>query len=340
MKVRVILISTAALIGFAIILFYAIAGSSGKNASGFEQAEWEALDTEQLDNRFTLVFSSGRLPSDQEKAFLIWAFTHHPEKSEAATREHAYGIANLPWYLSDGAWDLVRAKEYEAGMRMLGLAGELFPNNPDVLGMTGIIAYLRGDKISALRFLEEAESWRRNRPIVDFYLGGMLVVSESTADRTRGKSILMGLVNGTDAELRELSGLTLLTNTNVPMIREDLDTIYEMLESNSVFVVGNPHLPAEALRVIINQLTPNFPERAMTIADLLVQHPQASANDFMGMIRLSQSLEETSKARLHLDALLADPERMATIKDATAIDRMMPLCSLFPEIHRDQLKFE
>jgi tetratricopeptide (TPR) repeat protein len=69
----------------------------------------------------------------------------------------------------------------------------------------------------------------------------------------------------------------------------------------------------------------------------LVQHPQAGANDFIGMIRLSQSLGETSKARLHLDALLADPALLATIENVTAVDRITAIQAYLEESYEDGL---
>ncbi|MEX0326687.1 MAG: hypothetical protein AB3N33_11435 [Puniceicoccaceae bacterium] len=309
MKIRKPITPSIVLSG-CLILALAMSGCGKRQSSEFEPERWANMQEEQLTRNLENYFSSGELPEGEEKAFIIWAFEKDPDKAEGYIRQYANEVPNLPWYLSDGAWDLVRQRKMETSGRMLNLARELYPNNPDVLGITGVIAYLQGETAIARQLLEEAETWRRNRPIVDFYLGGLLVQSESAADRSRGKAILMELVDGSDSELRELAGLTVLTNMNVPLIRQDLEKLYTILEGDSVFRLENDNLPAEALRVMINRLANIFPERAMNLTELLLQYPDTNVEDLMGAIQIAQILGRAEDSSAYLEQLEADVDFM------------------------------
>ena len=321
MKIKVIIFSVglAVLAGVVYLLF---SGEGTGTPDAFEAEKWEKMVENQLDRNLERYFAYGVLPEGQEKAFLIWIFQKDPKKASEYTRTYGQSIPNLPWYLSDASWDLIRQQDVETGLGMLRLARELFPNNPDVLGMAGVIAYLRGDRESARRFLEDAEQWKRNRPIVDFYLGGLLAQSDSAADRTRGKAILMQLVTGPDPDLSELAGLSLLSNINIPMIREDLELLYTTLDAQKVFRPKNPRLPAEALRLIINRYARQFPERAMAIADLLMQYELRNVEDVFGMVRLAQAMGKAEKSRLYLDELTGNPNLVSTMENP---ERLVPL---------------
>jgi tetratricopeptide (TPR) repeat protein len=336
MKVRLIITSAAVLLA-ALLLYLFILRSGNESGERFEPSEWEKMVETQLDRNLENYFSKGELPEGQEKEFIIWAFEKNGVKIEAFIRRHARNVPNLPWHLSDASWDMVRKGEQETGMRILSLARDLYPNNPDVLGITGIIAYLGGDRANARLFLEEAESWRSNRPIVDFYLGGLLVMSDTTADRTRGKAILMDLLKGADTELRELSGLTLISNINIPMIKEDLEAIYSLLEKNEVFYYGNPNLPPDVLRVMINRLVPHFPERALDVADLLLKYPNTNVEDLIGVIRLCQAMGLTEKARTHLAALQSNASFMSLINGDKRLEQMLAVEAFLEEKHFEGL---
>jgi tetratricopeptide (TPR) repeat protein len=337
MKFRIFRIIATALAG-SLIISLAFSGCGKKNAEEVEASKWDNLAEEQLTKNLDRYFSSGVLPEGNEKAFLVWAFKNNAEKVEEYSRKYAQGVSNLPWYMSDGAWDMVKEGDVENGLKMLTLAQELFPNDPDVLGITGIITYLRGDSDNARKFLEEAESWRANRPIVDFYLGGLLVSSESAADRARGKAILMKLVGGNDAELRELSGLTLLTNPGVPMIVEDLDLIYASLVEDSVFRADNPNLPVEALRVIINKLARQRPEEAMKLADLLLGNPNVNVEDMIGIIRLGQALKLTEKSGDLLNQLEQNDAFMKLLEEDNRLEELGAIQDFMEESHESGME--
>lgn len=316
----------------------AMSGCGKRQAAEFEPDRWANMQEEQLTRNLENYFSSGNLPAGQEKAFIVWAFEKDADTAEAYVRQYANTVPNLPWYLSDGAWDLVRERKVETSGRMLSLARELYPNNPDVLGITGIIAYLQGNQELARRLLEEAETWRRNRPIVDFYLGGLLVQSESAADRSRGKAILMNLVNGSDTELRELAGLTVFSNINVPLIPKDLDTLYTTLEADSVFTLGNSDLPPEALRIIINRLANIYPERAFELAELLLQYPETNVEDMMGVIQIAQLLGRAEDSGKYLDQLLANDAFVEQLGEDPRIPRIQAIQAFKEEAYENGLE--
>ena len=319
-----------------ILVYLVIAVIPGCGGGGKEEGspgKVGSMEESRLKQNLESYFGSGTLPVGEEKQFIVWAFEKDAALTEAYIRNNMDKIANLPWYLSDGAWDLVRARKVETGIRMLGLARELYPNNPDVLGITGIIAYLNGDVETARSLLEEAESWRRNRPIVDFYLGGLLIMSDSMADITRGKAILMKLVAGDDKQLLELAGLALLGNSKVPMLREDFATLYNTLDENNVFRMGNSNLPAEALRIAINRMAPQMPDAAMRLAGLLMEYPNRNVEDLIGMIRLAQTMGDTAKARKYLDELTKSEQFMSDLEDPKRLDRIQAVQSFLEENH-------
>ena len=334
MKARVLIISAIVLIAGALGAFLLVNRGQAEAAT-WEQATWEGYSDEQLNRALERLVGAGALPAGDEEAFLVWLFRTHPDTAEGFVRQNAEALANLPWYMSDTAWDLVRARDIQTGLTILGIARQVFPNDPDVLGMTGVVEYLRGNREVARRLLEEAETWRKNRPIVDFYLGGLLVESDRAADRTRGKAILMGLLSGGDTELKQLSGLLLLSNTAVPMIPEDMELIYDTLDKADVFRLDNDNLPIEALRIITNRLAQPFPEKAMALADLLMQYEGTSFEDYIGMIRLAQELEETEKARQFLDAVDGN-EAFASLREASVWYKRVNVTQLFMEERYDE----
>jgi hypothetical protein len=310
MKARVILLPLAVVIA-ALVIYFAFARNTGPSAERIEISNLEDLSETEQDKKLEAAFSRGQLPSGSEKELLAWAFQHRVETASSLLRAHSREFSNLPRHLSDAALELFKKKQTEAGLAAISLARELYPNDPDVLGVTGIIAYLGGRTLDARQFLEEAETWRQHRPLIDFYLGGILILSDSAADRTRGKNLLMRVVNGADPEHRELAGLTLLGNRNIPLIREDIETVYATLSADSVFRAGNSNLSAEVLRILLNRIVPFLPGEALSLASLLLEYPGSTDQDRLGIVQLAQTLGDQNKAAQYLagiDEKTAFPE--------------------------------
>lgn len=299
MKVRVIIIPLAVILA-AIVVYFVYATRTDPGTQGLTVADIEGLSEKEQDNKLESAFSRGVLPSGAEKELLAWAIQNRPDTTASLLRTHSREFSSLPRHLSDAALELFKRQQRDAGMAAISLARELFPNDPDVLGVTGIIAYLGGRTLDARQFLEEAEAWRHHRPLIDFYLGGILILSESTADRSRGKNLLMRVIKGDDAEYRELAGLTLLGNRNIPMIREDIETVFKTLSDDSVFRVDNSNLSAEVIRILLNRIVPFLPNEALSLADLLIQYPGSTDQDRLGVVQLAQTLGDQKKAAAFL----------------------------------------
>ena len=302
MKARVILIPIAVLIS-AIVIFFVVFKNDAPVSDSLDVGKLGEMSEGEQDKILEKAFSQGALPVGRETDLLVWAFTERPESTQALLKAHSREFPKLPRQLSDAALELFKMKNTDAGLSALSTARELYPNDPDVLGVTGVIAFLGGRPLDARQFLEEAESWRQHRPLVDFYLGGILILSESAADKTRGKNLLMRVVNGNDPEFRELAGLSLLGNGNIPMIREDIEKVFNTLSEDSVFRTENPNLSAEVIRVLLNRIVPYMPNEALSLADLLIKYPGSSDEDRLGVIQLAQRLGNTGKAEEYLSTL-------------------------------------
>ncbi len=307
MKTKVTIIATAAILS-CIVLIVAIAIVGGSREVAFDVDEWSTLNQDKREARIEDVFRSGMLPEGEELKFISWLMVTEPALAEKLVGQYGHGIEELPWFLSDTALQLIKVRNLDTGFKILQLAQKTFPRNPDVLGISGIVAYLSGEREDAKKLLEEADSWRQNKPIVDFYLGGLLITSSKAADLTRGKIILLSLLEGDDPELRQLSGLALLTNLKVPMIREDISAIFTTLDEAGVFTANNPNVTAVALRIIINRMASGFPEQSLKLADLLTEKEEATIEDFIGAARLAQALGQPSFARKAIDAMEARPD--------------------------------
>ncbi|MFO7725165.1 MAG: hypothetical protein R6V45_06405 [Oceanipulchritudo sp.] len=332
MKFRVLLISIAVLLALLAIGFGFI-WKTDSDSRKLVFSDWESYSDEQLDKTLESVFSASRLPEGRETALLSWLFANHPERAERLIRERENDISGLPRHLSDTALALFRAGGQQSAVEIMRLARDLYPNDPDVLGIMGIIAYLGGSREEARRYLEQAESWGQNRPLVDFYLGGILVLSDSTADQTRGKTLLMERVRGIDEELKELSGLTLLTSTKVPLIGEDIIFVYTNLDEAGVFRPDNENLNADALRIITNKLVSVLPEEALETAELLLQYPGADFTDELGMIQLAQSQGNPGRAAPYIEALEERPDRLDSPEAARRFARLRMVQLFLEESH-------
>jgi hypothetical protein len=321
MKAKAILIPVAVLVA-AVVIYFVFSMREAAVSDRLNIEELADLSESEQDELLEEAFSKGLLPQGEEAQLLTWAFINRPETTQALLKEHSKEFPKLPRYLSDASLELFKEKNSDAGLSALSIARELYPNDPDVLGVSGVIAFLGGRPLDARQFLEQAESWRQHRPLIDFYLGGILILSDSTADRTRGKNLLMRLVNGNDPEYSELAGLSLLGNGNIPMIREDIETVYNTLSEDSVFRAENPNLSAEILRILLNRIVPYMPNEALLLADILIMYPGSTDQDKLGIIQLAQNLGEMDKAEQYLRGIDGETAFEAGSDQALRLERI------------------
>lgn len=279
---------------------------SSKDPLTFQSARWDSWDQDQRAQFVSASLENGRLPAGQEVPILQWFFQNDPAAASSALRPFSRSVANLPRHLADTAWVLFQNGQTEPGLAALRTARDLYPNDPDVLGISGVIAFRSGNTEAARTLLDEAIAWGLDRPIVTFHFGGLLVQSDSAADRLRGKRLLLRVLNGTNPDMAERAGLTLLTNTEIPLIPEEVRSVYDRLEEANVFRADNPNLPTQALRIIANRIARHLPEAGLQIADLLVQSPDSTPQDTLGLIRLAQDLRQIETARQWIDSLPED----------------------------------
>lgn len=280
--------------------------ASPKDPAAFDATLWNSWDADQRVQFIQTTLEMGRLPTNKEVEILQWFFQHDPEDAAASLAPFSRSVANLPRHLADTAWALFTDGQTEPGLAALRTARDLYPNDPDVLGISGVIAFRSGNTEAARTLLDEAVSWGLDRPLVTFHFGGLLVQSDSAADRLRGKRLLLRVLDGTNPDMAERAGLTLLTNTEIPLIPEELHSIYQTLDQANVFRADNPNLPAPALRIIANRIARQLPEAGLQIADLLVQSNDSTPEDTLGLIRLAQDLRQIDTARQWIDSLPED----------------------------------
>lgn len=330
MKLRILII-VIFLLAVSSLLTLVLIVDGGSTTEEFIPAEWNEFSETELEEAVRAVFESGYLPEGREVHFISWLLGDHTEKGVAWIREYSDQVSGMEWHLSNTAYQMIKANNPEMSVGLIRLAQELYPNHPDVLGVSGIVAYLSNQLDQARRYFEEADIWKANKPIVNFYFGGLLIISDTMADRTRGKTILIKLVNGDDAELKELAGLALLTSTTVPMTREDIEFFYNELNEISVFREGNPNLSAQALRLIVNRIGGSMPDEGLEIGGLILLYPGATLEDYLGIIKLAQFQGSKELSRKYIDLLNEDASLSSGIEDNRAFKRIKATQHFFEE---------
>lgn len=330
MKIRIIIIIVSLLVVCSLLTLVLIL-NGGSASEGFSPDEWNELSEVKLDEKVVSVFESGYLPEGEEVRFISWLLADHTDKGIEWIREYADRVRGMEWHLSNTAYQLIKQNNNEMGSAVIRLAQQLYPNHPDVLGVSGIIAYLENQRDIARKYFEEAEVWKANKPIVNFYFGGLLIASDTVADRTRGKTILKKLVNGEDAELKELAGLAMLTSPTVPMTTEDVEFFYEALKEESVFREDNPNLPIEALRLVTNRVVTAFPEEGLELGELMIRYPQATLNDYIGLIRIAQIQGDRESSREFMDLLIQNADLAPGLEENPTFQRIKVVQHFFDE---------
>jgi tetratricopeptide (TPR) repeat protein len=161
--------------------------------------------------------------------------------------------------MSQTVYQLLKTGEGEKALALLEIATERFPNDPDVIGIRGVVAALAGQNEAALVLLENAVVWKQDNPLVNYNLGNLLVQSEMVADWIRGKQLLMDVMDCGDIDLVERAGLTLLVNLRIPLLPEEALAIHEQLDALGVFRPDNPRL-SEVARMAIRERMKERPQ--------------------------------------------------------------------------------
>lgn len=303
MKVPALILAAVAVAGglLAILLFVNPFGD--EEAVALEPAVLESMDADRQESALTRFLIQEAVPEEDRIRIVKWAFLNRPAFIESFIRDNAIQLVDMPGCLSEVALELLREGDRETAVACLLLARDLYPNDPEVLGALGISSFLAGRMEDARQYLEQAESWRHETPWVDFYLGALLVRSEASADRARGKTLLMRAVERRDRDLSELAGLTLLADETIPLLESDYRKIFAILKELGSFHSDNPNLTADVMRILTNRSLRYAPELALEMATLLFEFPEVTDADRLVMAGMAQSLGETETAGRILNEL-------------------------------------
>jgi tetratricopeptide (TPR) repeat protein len=272
----------------------------------FDPAQVEAMTPARQQALVESLLKSETLTLEEGKRIVAWGYVNQPGHLVASLQETGARMRLMPRILSEVALDMLRDGEPENAVALRNLARRLYPNDPHVLGVSGIFEFLAGNTAEARRLLEQAESWRQDIPLVNFYLGAVLNQSTASADRTRGKTLMMRVVNGKDPELSELAGLAILTNPDVPVLAVEFQQILAIFEALSVLRPDNPNLNVDILRILANSAIRHAPEKALPLTDLLFEFPGTTVEDQLATVQLAQNAGELAVSRKMLADLDAN----------------------------------
>jgi hypothetical protein len=302
-----------AVAAFAILVGIVIIQQVGREEGDYTLSEFQDVSSEQLREKIEWVFRESRLPKGEEVEFLTWLFEAHAQLADDVVRVYGRNVPGLARFMSETSWQLLEKQNTNAAVIVAGTAATTFPNNPEVQGIRGIINVLAGRQELALRFLEESALRQPDNPRVNFYLGGLLVMSEKISDRTRGKTLLMNVLESDADELSKLSGFILLSNLEIPLIESEIRQIFEKIEEADAFRTDNPDFNSDALRNILTRLVPVLPDDALNVADILLTLPESTRGDTFATIELAQQLGLTDKADDLLERLEVPEEEDGAI---------------------------
>lgn len=308
MKFTAIASILAALVAGGTVLFL-VTRDNDSTPDAFEPALLESVSEE----RAALLIEgwlTGEVWNDGETIdFIKWIFINRTEEAEQVLKGGRSLPGSLPELLASAGFELLQERENVGAIRLISASRIAFPNDPHVLGLTGVAAILAGRKQEALQFLNQAETWRRDIPMVDFYLGGLLIESEIAADRARGKALLDRVVQKRHTKFSELAALTLLADRRVPLQGAEYRRIFDQLKQKGALRPDNSNLNLDVLRILLNRTLAFYPAEVMLLADLMAGFPGASRADLIGLARLAQAQGELKQAEQLLERI-GDPEEI------------------------------
>lgn len=282
-------IFVAGLIGFAaIVLGILFIVNAAKTTHDIPMSVLLRLDTTSQRAAMEQMFWRRQFPQGEEIAFVKWAQQTFPQESATLLRQSSNRIPRLAEFISFAALQLIEANEVESGVTLINLANSLFPEDPDVLGVQGVLMYVSDELSQAEQLLEQAVIWQKNRPTFNFYLGSVLLRSEDQPRISRGKHLFLGLVNNNSARYAETAALILLAERRIPLLNEEVLSLLTFLESINALRPDNPLLVPQDLRTIINRAIRADTNRAIQLTRVLLEHPDHSTEDLLATVILMQ----------------------------------------------------
>lgn len=293
-----------------ILLFFMDFGDPDKGTP-FNLEQLESASEAQQEQILVEAFLPPALPKGQEAELLAWIFRENSGQGISLIRDQALVLENLPLHLGKAVILLAESGQPDASLRAMALARRLFPNDPDTLAAAGILAFLAGDTQAARDLLQRALTWKKEMPQADFYLGGILLESESAADRSRGKSLLLDIAESRHKEFAVPASLMLLTSATVPVLEGERETLLDILQEEEALTADNERLTPAVLRSLANQAARPRPELAVRLAGMLLETEEATLSDTIGLIQLQQDLGKYAEAGDLLEPLAEeDPQDM------------------------------
>ena len=280
----------------SVIILVFIDFSDPREQNTFQIEELAEADAEEQARQLESLFSKPALPKGHETELLEWLFSTENEAGIRLLINNAKKTERLPHHLSETIFALIRKQDSAAAVTALQVSRRLFPNDPEVLAMAGIVAYLGGRGEEARRLLEQAGTWQKTNTKADFYLGGILIQSETVADKARGKTLLMRVASLQNPDFSEPAALMLLTRTDVPMLDEEKLTLLEDLKRMDTFRENNPNLNSTVIRILANTAAQVDPDLAVELIQSLLNHEETMFSDQIGLIRLLQSIDNFEAA--------------------------------------------
>jgi hypothetical protein len=307
MKLRVFIIAAVALVAGISLVLLLRSGHTDLHDS-FDPDVLESLSPAKEAVVLRDWLDNSEWAFDERVRMLKWLFQERPEAVMEAIRQNPFAVGSLPEELSRACLELIREKDAEAATGILRTGAQVYPNDPHMLGMAGVAAYLSGRVQEAYRLLNQSELWQREIPLVDFYLGGILVQSEIAADKARGKALLTRVAKAGDADFSTLAALLVLTDLTVPLIEAEFRELFDLLKGVNVFQSGNPDLNSDGLRNLIRRSTRFYPEETLGLAELLLEYPGSTDADRLVYVQLAQSMGLPEKAATMLQDLADSPD--------------------------------
>lgn len=302
MKLPAILIVSVAVVA-GILAVVLLRSGDGVDYTNFDPGVLASVSESRQETVLEGYLTNQKMDSAQKVEFLKWMFENSAEAGSNLIREHGLSQGNLPEQLSRACFELLQEQKTDAAVTILDLGRELYPNDPSMLGVTGVAAYLAGRQDEAYQLLSQSETWRRDIPMVDFYLGGLLLESEVAANRARGKALLVRVAESQSEDFSELAGLMVLSNTGIPLNSREFKDLYETLMESNTFRIDNTALNVAILRILVGRAIRFYPEAGLELADLLIQYPKATDRDLLVSAQLAQNLGQVERATEYLSAL-------------------------------------
>ena len=259
----------------------------------FEHSAWEQSTAAEKGDLFTEILETGILPPGHEIPLLKWYFIEGFSGAGAGEEalEKIKDTPRLPRHLKRTALELVEKGETAAAQRSMEFALGTFPHHSAVLEAHGILLARAGRTDQARDFLERASYLGQTGYLANFHLGGILLQSSRAVDRTRGKILLLGALEGDDPGMDLEIAISLFTNPRIHLTEDEIQQLYQILSENPFFNLNR--LTPEMMRIVIRRLQRAMPGKAYEFSKWLVESPRSTVEDRILHIRLARKSGNT-----------------------------------------------